>query len=221
VSGLANQVLLTVPANIQALIDSGQLIRTGGVVRDAVTKAIVKHLQDGPDIEAGEAIATATKQLSAKAVASLKNPWVIATLAGTVVAAAITAAVLNNKRNNDKDAIAQVHVPGSIVAYTNALTAYIEAARIGELNELVISDLIAALDEVEADTKAGALAIDFQAEESKSLVSLVIGYTRAVAGANSLDLDALLEQSPVEDDDVLGDLRRHLEVQRGIFAQED
>ncbi|WP_447947960.1 hypothetical protein [Microbacterium maritypicum] len=205
------QPRLELPQEILDGLASGAYKLFGSVVRDAAKGFIVKHLPDAPTEATTEAARKAVVQVPA-----LKNPWVIgATLAGTVVAIATVAYLANKQKQTAEE---PEEAPVFITRYREALRAYLAAAREGQLNDAVIARLVEALDTLRAETAEGAIAIE-SSEESEQVVSLIIAHTRALAQANGMNLDDLLE--PVAEGDRVDELRQHLEVQRRIFAQED
>lgn len=203
---------LDLPQDILDGLASGAYKLFGSVVRDATKGFIVKHLADAP----AEATTEIAKKAVGNAPAMLKNPWVIgATLTGAIIAVAtITYFASKQKHVADEPAEAPVY----LVEYREALRAYLTAARDGNLDEAVIGRLIGALDALRTETVEGAVAIE-QSEESDQVVSLIIAHTRALAQANGVDLDDVLE--PIAQGDDTDELRQHLEAQRRIFAQED
>lgn len=203
---------LDLPQEILDGLASGAYKLWGGVVRDAAKGFIVKHLADAP----AEATTEVAKKAVGNAAAMLKNPWVIgATLTGAIIAVAtITYLATKQKQVADEPAEAPVY----LIEYREALHAYLMAARDGKLDEAVIGRLIEALSTLRAETAEGAVAIE-QSEESDQVVGLIIAHTRALAQANGVDLDEVLE--PFAEDDEMDELRQHLEAQRRIFAQED
>lgn len=207
------QPRLDVPPEILEGLASGMYKLFGGTVRDAAAGYIVKHLKDAPSPVA-QPIVAAVEGASTRATQAFKNPWVIgATLLGTIVLTATAAAIINS-RTKPKEKPESIEVPAYITKYNEALREYLEAARGGTLDAFAVTTLIDALDEVAKDG-----VVDSANEESARLVSLLVGYTRALADANSVSLEELL--SPVADDDLAGDLRRHLVAQLSIFSMSE
>lgn len=219
------QVPLEVPPEIMEGIQRGIYNLFGGVVRN-LDGTIVKLLDDASTADAVEHVATAVQKAVKNSSAQLKNPWVIGvTLVGTVVVAAVAVAVVRGKKKaSTQVASSDEHadepaVPASIIGYRSSLRAYLDAARSGTLSTVIISDLLDATDAIKLSSDADEVTVDFEAEESQALVSMVVGYTRSLADANSLDLNDLLP--PSDTDGTLGELLRYLKAQRTIFAQAD
>lgn len=205
------QPRLDVPPEILEGLASGVYKRFGGIVRHATQGYIVKHLAEAPN-EAIEQAAGATRSVVVRIPPALKNPWVIGgTLLGTAVATIATVAIVRSKKKRAAEEQELIEMQGDLTRYSVALRQYLEAARSGSLSELVIAHLIDALDEA-----ASGGSIDFENEESGQLVSLLVGYTRILAEANSIRLEELLE--PLEESNQAGDLRRHLVAQLSIFS---
>lgn len=203
------QPRLDLPQDILDGLASGAYRLWGGVVRDAAKGFIVKHLPNAPTDTTTEV----AKKVVAKAPAGMKNPWVIgATLGGAIVAIATIAYIANKQKQTAEEPREE---PVFIAQYREALRAYLAAARDGELDEAVIAQLIATLDALRSETANGAVAIE-RTEESEQVVSLIIAHTRALAQANGVKLDEVLE--PIADGDQMDELRQHLEAQRRIFA---
>lgn len=218
------QVPLEVPPEIMEGIQRGIYNLIGGVARN-LDGTIVKLLNDAAPTDAVEHVAATVKQAVKNAPVQMKNPWVIgASLVGTVVVATVAVAILTKKQaknqaESDSSEMKEVPVPTSIASYRASLRAYLDASRSGTLTAGIISDLLEAASTVRTQSNGGMLALDFEAEESQTLVSLVVGYTRSLADANSLSLEDLLPSK--ESDGALDELLRHLEAQRRIFAPED
>lgn len=205
------QPRLDIPSEILEGLESGTYKLFGGTVRNAAAGFIVKHLRDAPNPPVEPAVGAVTGT-AARVASVLKNPWVIgATLLGTAVVTAAAAAIIGSSRAKSKDKPDSIELPEYIVRYNEALRTYLEAARGGTLDASIVTRLIDALDEV-----ATGGVIDFANEESERLVSLLVGYTQMLAGANLIDLDGLL--GPTAEDDLVGTLRHHLVAQRSIFG---
>ncbi|GIJ51644.1 hypothetical protein Val02_85300 [Virgisporangium aliadipatigenens] len=194
-------VPLDVPEDIFVGLETGELTRYGGVVRDAAG-AIVKHLQDGlfPEDAAGKAAGGKGSRI---VVASL------AVAAVTAAGVAVYKVVASRKQSAE--------VPECVRKFTVSLGAYLDAARAGTLGADDVELLIADLDAVGAESDSGRIVVDFTVDRWQELTRLVAEHTRKLAMANNIGTNDLHELSHSAGDNVIVDLRRHLEGQGRIF----
>ncbi|MGW5723003.1 hypothetical protein ACWEVP_43005 [Amycolatopsis sp. NPDC003865] len=198
------QIDFEMPAEIAEGLLKGDLRLFGGVVRNRAGH-IVAHLK--------EASASKLHQQGAVgAAASMlkKKPVVVAGLA-TLAVAGTVAAVVPIVRQRRRA------LPECVTNYNDSLRAYLEGVRDQNLDAEIIERLIADLDAVKAYSENGNITVDFSAEQSETLVQVVIDYTRQLAQANSFELDEPPEPTPTSTDAPVVDLRRYLEIQRKIF----
>lgn len=201
------QPTFDIPPDIEAGLNSGELIRYGGVVRDRMG-SIVKHLKEVP----GPAN---SQETVGRVAASVKRPWVIITATAlSAVAVGVTAIIAARKR----EGTGKPEVAECVENYIVSLRAYLEAVREGSLDVGIIGQLISDLDAVKAYSNNGSITVDFSTEQSETLANLVVDYTRKLAEANSVELNELQGQASASENDAVVDLRRHLEVQRQIFT---
>lgn len=193
---------ILVPPIIQAGIDSGDLVRTGSVVRDQGGR-IVKQLQEVfPPAEVGNALT--------RAATALNKPQVYLVVAGVSVLA-VGGVVAYNARQKAKQRV----VEELMASYYSSMSTYLRAGQKGNLNSELLDQLISDLDAVRENLdSSGRFRLDLVAHEGEVLLGLVIANTNMLATAHSVELGPEL-RAP-EQDRVL-DLRRHLEVQRKIF----
>jgi hypothetical protein len=178
-----------IPADIQLALDRGDLIRFGGVVRDSMGQ-IVQHLKEADG-----------RGAVGRFAADLKNPWVIA-VAGLGVLAIGGGITYYTARKRKQ-------IWEALQSYGSSWQAYLTAIRDGDMNAEIIDKLISDLDAAENHFD----------EQPEKLVGVAVGYTRALAEVNSVELDGLLLQGRVPENDAVVDLRRHLEAQRRIFTK--
>jgi hypothetical protein len=193
------QVDFDIPQEIAARLLNGDLTRYGGVVRNPAGH-IVAHLREISAPKSSEDAVEAAAWM-------LKKPVVIAGLATLAVVGTATAAVAIVRKRKGA-------LPECLKNYNVSLRAYLEAVRDQSLDAEIIDRLIADLGAVKAYSENGNITVDFSAEQSETLVQVVIDYTRQLAQANSIDLD---ESTPTSTDAPVVDLRLYLEVQRRIF----
>lgn len=192
-----------IPSDIQVGLDSGDLFRFGGVVRDSFGH-IVEHLKEVPFTEESQ-------EAVGRVAARLKNPWVITALGLSAVAAGGSMAFLTVKKRKQ--------IRKRLESYNASLRAYLEAVRDGAMNVGIISQLISDLDAIKEQSDDDSITVDFPTEQSEKLVNLAVNYTRKLAEANSVELSGLLERGRIPENDAVVDLRRHLEAQRRIFTK--
>ncbi|KZB79640.1 hypothetical protein [Amycolatopsis regifaucium] len=193
-------VSFRIPARIQAGLDTGDLIRSGGVVRNRVGR-IVTFLEEASRFTPDEGAV-------ASAAWMVKKPVVIGGLA--LAAAAATAAVAIARRQNR--ALAEC-----VTNYNDSLHDYLEAVRDQSLTAAIVDRLIAALGLVQAHSESGIVTIDLSAEHLETLVQVVISTTRQRAQANSIDLDESPPSPAASTRAPVVNLRHYLEIQRRTF----
>ena len=221
-----------IPADIAARIATGDLIRFGGIVRDQAGH-IVMHLPEVVESVSNKKLlpqlATTVKKTRVAGVANeawvagaakmprvagtLKNRWVQAgVILGTVGIVTYKVYVGVRKRRAKE--------PDCVRSYNASLIAYIEAVGEGRLELEMVDRLIADFDAVREYTdEGGRIALDFSTQEAELLVELVVDYTSRLAEMNAVDLNELRAQKPDSENDEVGQLRRHLEVQRRLFNE--
>lgn len=209
------QVPFDIPPEIQEGIDAGTLIRIGGVVRDALTKQIVKHLDEATVHDSVDTVVnTPIKQegILTKAVGFIKdnkNPIIcISVVTATIAAAAITYVVIK-KKNNKK-----IKVPKCVVDFENAFITYIDAIKNEKIDEIVIDNLISSLAELKNNENAGNITITIPVENADLFLNMIVGYTKKFADANSYDIS----ESPTRADGI-STLQHCLEIQKDIILK--
>ena len=198
--GVPVQVVLDVPPDIAAGLASGALVRVGGVVRDANTGQIVKHLGEVrlPDKEA----AKAARAIAQRALNTTGGKVGVGIVVVKAVAVGGKAAVdWWNSRRRAKD-------------LNVALNAYLDAAKAGQMTVERIDSLSAAIEAARGGGLTDGGLTDLVSIAEK-VVNLVEGYTTALAEANeavwqaeqSTDVEPLvrLEHSLIEQRRILGE----------------
>ena len=130
--GVPVQVVLDVPLDIAAGLASGTLVRVGGVVRNAKTGTIVKHLGEGR-LPAKEA-ANGVPKVAQRVLSTTRGKIGAGILVCGAVAAGGTFAVgwwINRRRTKELNA---------------ALEAYLDAAKAGERSVEQIDALSSAIE---------------------------------------------------------------------------
>lgn len=202
------QTALDIPDDVFARLVTGEYVRDGGVVRDLAGR-LVKLLDDAsPGADSQEAArATIAKALT--------RPKSIAMGLGVVAVAATAGGVAFVAARRKK--AAETELPTCVQTYNASLTAYLEAARNGNLDAGIIDRLIADLDAVMEESDSGKITIDFSPAQSETLVGIVADHTRNLAEANQLELSDLQQHAPDSESGTIIDLRRYLEIQGRIF----
>lgn len=208
------QPSIYLPPAIELGLLAGTLIREGSVVRDAVSKQIVKHLKEVPD--AGE-----TAEKVASAAARFRGlpgkPVVITTIA--VAAVAVTGVVVLQQVK--KGAERSLAMPECVRTFGASWDRYRAAIRNKCLDVEIIDQLISDFDGVRQYFEEHGETLDFSQGQGKSVVKFVAEYTSKLADVNSLDLGELREQTQTQEpgrNEAVVDLRRNLAVQRTIFG---
>lgn len=193
--GVPVQVVLDVPPDIAARLASGDLVRVGGVVRDAKTGQIVKHLGEGrlPAKETAKDV----RAIAQRALNATRGKVGVGFVVVKAVAVGGKAAVdWWNSCRRAKD-------------LNVALNAYLDAAKAGQMTVERIDSLSAAIEAARGGGLTDSVSI------AEKVVNLVEGYTTALAEANeavwqaeqSTDVEPLvrLEHSLIEQRRILGE----------------
>lgn len=164
VSGVPTQVVLDIPSDIYARIESKELVRVGSVVRNAATGAIVKHLKEGrfPAKETANGVASVVQRVWSSKEGKIA---VIGVALGVVVAAGEIVA------NQWSDQCRSETLNAALIAYLNA-------AETGEMTVEQIDALSSAIEAARGKGSSDSVLI------AEKIVSLVESYTVALAQAN-------------------------------------
>ena len=166
-SGVPTQVVLDIPPDIYARIESGELVRVGSVVRNAATGAIVKHLEEGrfPAKETANGVASVAQRVWSSKEGKIAVVRLIGVALGVVVAAG---EIVANKRSDQRRS----------ETLNAALIAYLNAAETGEVTVEQIDALSSAIEAARGKGSSDSVLI------AEKVVSLVESYTVALAQAN-------------------------------------
>lgn len=197
------QVALEVPDDVYVALLNGDLIRRGGVVRDATGQIVVRLKEVGlVDEEAGKAVAEKAaamakqnkallrqnQQLAERAAQLARQNKVILIGVGVVAAAAAVGGVIVHvvKGRKEKEAESLSEVEKSFNA---AMKSYLDSLRKGKLNEEALAAVVANVDEVKTGLNDGTLTIiDFTDGQLDALVTMLKDYTERLAAANGMEL---------------------------------
>ena len=196
------QVALEVPDDVYVALLNGDLIRRGGVVRDA-TGQIVVHLKEVGlvDEEAGKAAAgkaaamakqnkallRQNQQLAERAAQLARQNKVILIGVGVVAAAAAVGGaivhVVKGRKEKGAESLSEVEK-----SFNAAMKSYLDSLRKGKLNEEALAAVVANVDEVKTGLNDGTLTIDFTDGQLDALVTMLKDYTERLAAAKGLEL---------------------------------
>ena len=196
------QAALEVPDDVYVALLNGDLIRRGGVVRDA-TGQIVVHLKEVGlvDEEAGKAAAgkaaamakqnkallRQNQQLAERAAQLARQNKVILIGVGVVAAAAAVGGaivhVVKGRKEKGAESLSEVEK-----SFNAAMRSYLDSLRKGKLNEEALAAVVANVDEVKTGLNDGTLTIDFTDGQLDALVTMLKDYTERLAAANGMEL---------------------------------
>jgi hypothetical protein len=200
------QVPLEIPDEIYARVLSGDLVHLGGVIRDHGGH-LVKLLEEPGLGEAREAAKAGFN-------AALKNRSAVGIAVGVaVVAAAAGGAAYRARRTRE---LPESSTPRHLKGEPDSLATYLDAARRGSLTAEIIDRLI-------MDLEAGRTllwddTIEQVPQESGALVLAVAVNTLELADANGHELEPWVRATTPPNAGT-AELRRYLEVQRGLFSE--
>ena len=196
------QIAYDIPTDLAVGIMKGVYKRFGGVVRDAKTGAIVKHLKEIelPEKKSDGAVAQAIKQHPVVAVG---------VGAAAIVGTAGTAYIVNKK----KEKLAKANAPECVWKFEKSLKKYLKAVRKGNLDEKTIDVLMKNLESIRESEDGAQISLDLSTKELKQLVNMIYDYTKKLAKANDVKFDRFKKSSP----NSIDDLQCYLEKQKEIF----
>lgn len=196
------QVALEVSDDVYVALLNGDLIRRGGVVRDAAGQIVVHLKEVGPvDEEAGKAVAAKAaamakqnkallrqnQQLTERAAQLARQNKVILIGVGVVAAAAAVGGaivhVVKGRKEKEAESLSEVEK-----SFNAAMKSYLDSLRKGKLNEEALAAVVANVDEVKTGLNDGTLTIDFTDGQLDALVTMLKDYTERLAAANGMEL---------------------------------
>lgn len=188
---------------IQGIL-TGNMIRTGGVVRDS-TGQIVEHLRDVSESKSGKegvirsVLKSASKNKSTVAVG-------IATVA-VIGSVAFWSVSKIRKNKTDETSLNE--------DLSKAINEYMSLAVQGKLNINAISNLKNILEEVRK--LDGSSKIIISVKQLQELIGYISKYTQELAEANNFKID--FENKINNFDDTLLKLNSYLEIQENLFKE--
>lgn len=199
------QFAYDIPNDIAIGIMKGMYKRFGGVVRDAKTGAIVKHLKEvevPKPKSGGEALAQAVKSHPVAAVGIG---------VGVAAGGALTAYAVKKKKEKEY----KKNSPECVIKFEKSLKAYLKAVRKGNLDEKTIDRLIADLEAIKEADAEEKISLELSTAELKQLVNMIYDYTKKLAKVNDVKLERFKQRSP----NSIDNLHAYLEVQKRIFTE--
>ena len=204
------QVAMEVPDDIALLIEAGELIRRGGVVRDA-SGHIVKHLKEVDLPDPAESAEIAKKALAM--AKQYKYPLIGIGIAAVAAIGGVVAYKLTTKQKHD----AEKKLSEDAVAFNDAMTRYLDSIKAGNLNEADLNGVISQVDNLREGLDGKTVTLDLDGGQLETLVEMLRAYTGKLAAANG----AKLQDAPsVEDAGEYGNvilLRHYLGEQQRIL----
>lgn len=183
------QVFYEVPDDILFGLASGEMSRFGSVVRGAT--AIAAHLKEVQPPVAEDA------SVIQKIATAARNPKVVGVAAGAAAVTVVGGGAYMLIRNREE----------RIGELTSSLGAYLEAVRLGRLEEQGVNRVLGAIEDLPR--------FGLRKDRIEPLVREVFLITRQLAEANSRPIPEL--ETPQPGADTIQELRLALETQRSIF----
>lgn len=215
------QPKLDVPLLIEQGLLAGKYVREGSVVRDAVSKQIVKQLKEvsgtGERVEKMASTAARLKWMPGKSTTIVLVSVGVAGVAGVAATRVIHGVKKRAERN--------IALPGCVRDFGDSWEKYRDAIRGQRLNVEILDQFISSLDALLGCAEEhGIIPLDLGTEQGAALANFVAVYTAELADANSAHLANREKigwrQGTNQDSrrDVVVNLRRNLAVQRKIFG---
>ena len=204
---MIQKVGLVVPDAAQVLIDAGKLVRTDGILRNAETMEIVKHLDiiDLEDTSAIQEFAVALKRLIKE------NKVAFAVGTGVLVGVGVVVGVISHNKKKE-----QKKTEEKYNAWLNStIKTYLDSAKSGNLDINTIEDCEAALLSLPKMTEK--VFISMTKDQILDFVNCLKDYTLQLAEKNDYvieDIDALQYS-----DNVVSFMLRVLDTQKDILKK--
>lgn len=171
------QVAMEVPDDIALLIDAGELVRRGGVVRDA-SGHIVKHLKEVDLPDAAESAEIAQKALAM--AKQYKYPLIGIGIAAVAAIGGVVAYKLTTKQQYD----AEKRLSKDAIAFNDAMSKYLDSIKTGNLNEDDLVGIIGQVDGLRDGLDGKTVTLDLNGGQLETLVDMLRSYTEKLAAAN-------------------------------------
>lgn len=219
------QVAYEVPDDVAAGFATGALTRFGSVVRNHT--GITGHLKEvqipksenSIAVEDASASATASKSVFSVVKDTVRKHPVAAAVTGVVVGTAAIGGIAYGKfKAKKKQTHEKIELPEYVKEFNNALSAYLDEVRVGNLNEITLDTLIEELNRMKERIGSNESEISFFSEQLGTLMNIVFDYTRQLAKANSYKVVKLIMPETDSTEEAIGSLKECLSIQKQIFA---
>lgn len=198
------QVNLEIPDKIRKGLTEGIYERNGGIVRKAINKQIVAHLD--------EVNINDTDEIKNQALAKLKNSQVAIGLAGALILAGSASLIYINKKEKEKKKIKIQE------EFNHSFNKYMENAKKGKLSEEIVEDFKNKLIEFE-NILSNNVEFDEELKQNLNILTELIQiYTSQFARVNKFDVEIKQKKNnEVKDNIIL--LKDYLNIQENIFKK--
>ena len=193
-----------------ALLQSGNLKRWGGVVRDT-TGQIVEHL-DEYDV----GIKDAMKQVGAATVEAVrsnkgKTAVIVGVVAGASSAGGIIAYKANAKNNAERKEV--------VAKFQEATDEYFRAIGGGMLNDIVIDQLLDAIEAVKGANMCKGKQGKMLSDCLRVFTDNIEKYTRELCRVNSIQFKPIKAAGRVTSSKPIDTMRHYLLIQKGVIER--
>ena len=194
-------VKLEIPDELVGGFLSGSVEIAKAVVRDNSNGRIIKHIPLNNDMD-----------LADQAREALKNKGVLAGagVALTVLVVGGVAFFISSRKKKK----AKEQAPECVMRFNEKFRVYLEEAKSGELNVETIDNLLAELDEIEAN-QGTDVKIDFSTGELKTMLTQIFKFTQELAEAKNTSASDLNSPSDDSESNIVY-LRDYLLLQKKI-----
>lgn len=199
------QFAYDIPNDIAIGIMKGMYKRFGGVVRDAKTGAIVKHLKEVEVPKSKSGRGTILQAIKSHPIATAGIG------AGVAAGGVLSAYMVKKKRENGY----KKNSPECVIKFEKSLKTYLRAVRKGKLDGKTIDRLIEDLEAIKKSDAEERISLELSTAELKQLVNMIYDYTKKLAKVNNVKLERFKQHSS----NSIDNLQAYLEVQKHIFTE--
>jgi hypothetical protein len=203
--GQVENVALYIDADIAAGIAAKIYVRTGGTVRNAMTGAIIKHLDEAAQVEKEAGLVSMAFDAAKKLPVGAKIAVVGVAAAGllTLTYQVVRAPVVKCAKS-----------------FKRSLEQYLESLSTGVDVNLKLLKLQAAMKELREISTTRRFTLVLAKRQAQDLINVLNEYTVKLALAHSVSSDKLPEMKQGEVEDLLREIEIYLEVQAHILNGE-
>ena len=210
-------VQLEVDDKMEDLIESGELIRYGGVVRDHAGR-IVKHLSEIDDYT-NEQIRSSNGFSSIAKIKDLASEHKVASAGIGIAAAGISYLAYKAIKSGREKSATDISMSES--SFNEAWKCYIEAVNSMKLNETVLDRLRREVDSI-IDCIIGSnrerTVISIDEKQFNAFLTIVYNYTLKLAAANNVQIEEMPLPNFNSDSSAFFKLSKYLDTQKEIFG---